>query len=329
MKQKYFLILFLILSLSASILVAFYNFRADPYWVFHTKRLWESYYGFETKQHFSKGLQVVTRQADTLFIGSSRVYRAFNTEDQSFYKDAYNCGIPGMTIYEAEKYIDQAIHFTSPKKIILGLDLWMFDKKHLYKSPAVKNLGKLSNLVDSFFTALLSKDALFDSIQIKKSGPIPSPHGRWDGSGCYMSISIPKERIDVLLGEYKKFFDGVEIDFTQTYILQKIIDKIKNKKIKLYLYISPIHSKILEIYNNKKHGLFDEFRKSISNLCIKNNVVFIDYSQNYLNALDLEKGSTDVWFDYSHFLPPIGENIFKDLMSVSKMNTKNTNFLKK
>lgn len=323
MKQKKFLISFLTLAAITSTSIAIYNFKADPYWAFHQKRLWENYYGFEVKQHFSKGLQIVNRQPDILFVGSSRVYRAFNTEDKFLYKNAYNCGIPGMTIYEAEKYIDQAIHFASPKTIVLGLDFWMFDKSIRYKSSSVKNIGQINNLVDSFLTALLSKDALFDSIQILKSGQTPSPYGRWDGSGCYMSVPITKERTDILLNEYEKFFDTVEIDLLQTKVLETIITKIKKHNIDLYIYISPLHSKILKIYNNKEEGLFDAFRQSIASICLKHNVFFNDFSQDYLSYQDLDKGSTELWFDYSHFLPPVGEKIFKNLLSLKNTNTQN------
>lgn len=301
-------------------IILFINLFYDPYCIIWDKPFYSSsQLSLATKHRFSKALQIVFRQPEIIIIGSSRVYRGFDFEDLPYEKKDifYNGGISGLTLTEALGYIKQTSRFTRVKHIILGLDLWMMDKNKLFHEGFNEHLGEFQDLCNSFFISLFSFEALEDSFEEFKSlfSLSKKNKGFWKKNGFFKTAPLTKEEIDSFLESYEKSLQPIVIDLKQLLTLEKVILLCKEKNIQLSIYISPLHKKTFNIYEKMKLGeIFHDWIEIIKNLCQTQGVPFFDFSKDYFKKSPDLLGSTNIWIDYSHFSPVVGNLILKKIL---------------
>jgi len=307
--------------------ICFINVFFDPYWLFRDASPYRSAQLALTNKHrFAKSLQLVFRQPEIIVIGSSRVYRGFDYNAFIEQKNDrfYNLGISSLTLTEALGFIKQAINFTHVKHIIFGLDLWMLDKNKLFHEGFNVHLGETQELCNSFFMTLFSFDILQDSWQEFKA--MKDNQGKWTKEGFYASPSLEKKDIDSLLESYEKNLRTVQIDLAQITILEEIITLCKNKKVRLSLYISPLHKKTYEAY--QKLGMSHTLARLINKIKIlsqSQGIVFYDFSKCFLTASGELLNSSNKWIDYSHFSPMVGNFILQKILGDPQKNHQKMN----
>jgi hypothetical protein len=315
MRYSFFLYLFstfLILSFSLSI----YNFYKDPYWFWTDKPNWKHSLSLDTKQRFIKPIKAIKYNADLLIIGSSRVYRGIDPDEflKYGYKKPYNLGISSLKIYEMYHILKNHFKINHPKKIVIGLDYWMFNidslKEKDFKEDAIKQ-NYIYFYINNLIGSLLSYSAFKDSR--KKTKDIESTEGSWKENGFHKTTKRETETSILMLDGYTSYLKDFNYKKISINFIEKIIKLCSKKNIELAIYISPIHFQtLLSYFNSKNFNKFNEWKESISLSCSKNNIHFIDFSNDFLKFFKTEPGTN--WLDYSHFSPIIGNKIISKMI---------------
>lgn len=318
------------------------NLYVDPYFAFRKSPFDERLPQMRVQQRFAKTLQVITRQPKVVLIGSSRVYRGFDVED-----DFYNMGISSMTLVEASSYVKHVLNFTSAQKIVLGLDFWMIDEVTPTQAGWDKGTGTLPYTLKSFSRALLRGNEAFEIFkqfihnnyatffhtlksflrallrgneafvifkEFIRDNRVPSREEKWTYTGFFHTGKLSKKDVDNGLRGYEKNMQKVQVQLKMLSYLEDIIQLCKAKDVKLYVYISPLHPAIQEVYKKSKNSpYFNPWKESVASICKKADIPFHDLSDMLNDSPPLENGSTDIWIDYSHFSPKIGKKILQNL----------------
>lgn len=304
-----FSITFTVLTLS--IMLASYNFYKDPYWFWRKAPSWVHSEALDTKQRFVKAIKAIKYRPDIVVIGSSRIYRGINTEHlkQFGYNRPYNLGISSLKLYEIYHILKNHLQLNLPQKIIIGLDYWMFDINRLKESDFCEdkqNKNHIHHYTNKLIASLLSYSSFIDSKNHTKD--IRSADGIWKEDGFHETVKREKNASILMLQGYVDYLRNFNYKRDSLKLMSKIINLCKKKKVKLALYISPIHFQTSLAYFNSKHfNNYDLWKNEVSDLCIKENIQIFDFSSDFLTKGETDPGSD--WLDYSHFSPMIGDII--------------------
>jgi hypothetical protein len=284
------------------------NLYVDPFFVFRRTPFESRHLHIDEQQRFAKSLQVITRQPKVVLLGSSRVYRGFDVEGE-----IYNMGVSSMTLIEASSYVKHILKFTSAQKIVLGLDFWMIDEIRPTQVGWDKKTGTISYTLKSFLRALFRGNEAFltlkESICNNKSPPIEE---KWNYDGFFYTNRRSKNEVDSMLLSYEQSFQKTQLQLEMLSYLEDIIRQCKIKKVKLYIYLSPLHPATKKVYQKSNNAdYFDPWRKKVQLICEEDNIPFYDLSNMLNDSQPLDKGSTDIWLDYSHFSPKVGRKILQ------------------
>lgn len=286
------------------IFIGGFNACVDPYWLFWEFPVWESSPALDTKQRFYKPSQMILRNPEVIFIGSSRVNRGIKLDKNLFGKYVYNAGIPSLNIDEIYSILRSSTRLNT-KLVVIGLDYWMFSES---KNP-LQELEKSGSIFNNLATALFSLDALKDSIAALKAFPTES---FWTRNGYRHTSYRSGLQVEEMYQNYRKGLNEKIISMKKIQVLKKIIDFLKIKNIQIVLYISPLHIRTFQAYNQKK---FNNFIFEVEALSRDFGIPLLNYSRSYFqNSSHLKNGSTEDWLDYSHFSPKIGEKIQNEVL---------------
>lgn len=294
-----FLFIFFISIISLNIFI-------DPFFIFRSSPFEPRMELIDSHQRFAKSLQVMTRRPHTIILGSSRVYRGFDVGD-----GVYNMGVSSLTLTEAVSYTQHILRFTSARRLILGLDFWMWDNNTLTQIDWDENMGTFFYSIQSFFYALLKPNDSLHTLRKYFSSTQGTGEG-WTYGGFFRTGKRSTIQIDKMLHAYTKHFETAQIDLKQFSLLEDIIHQCHSKGVELYVYISPIHPKTKAIYmQSKSASSFNPWREGIQRLCESEKIPFRDFTDLLEASPSLAEGSTEFWLDYSHFSPQVGRIILQ------------------
>ncbi|MCW8932689.1 MAG: hypothetical protein OQL19_20940 [Gammaproteobacteria bacterium] len=310
------------------LIVAFKTYQADPYWLWHEIPDWydEAKGGntlLDTKQRFTKLLQVVIQQPDIVILGSSRVYRGFDSEilNQSSSNIFYNMGISSLKITELEAFVKHIVRWTATKKIIIGLDFHTFRGDALTKPGFIQNTGALSVIFDSFFAALCSKMALKDAKTVYKNRE-QWLDGKWTYSGYKNTTDRNGELVTKILKSSEKSYIGLIIPEDNYVKLAKVIAIAKKKNVDIEFFLTPMTQRQLDaVQIAGLKDIFQEWRSRTKQLLHNQRVSYLDLiTAHPFDKVELSTGSNQVWIDYHHYKPTVGTWILSMLSTLHSGN---------
>lgn len=302
----------LAIGISAILLpVIAFTFTTDPYWLFHRVPVWGQHNRvLALKMRFTKALQVIMRRPDTVIIGSSRVYRGMPTSELHTY-NAYNLGISSLRITEATAYISHVIRWTPVKRMVLGLDYFMFEHDKQSEAGFDPGIAGYRYLFKAFPASLLTSMSVLDSITVLQRED--SPDGYWTWSGFKVTYPRPAERMQAVVNT---FYNRHKVVTSAEYgKFEEIIEQADSADVQLKVFISPLNRRMISRMEDK--DVYEEFtawKSDIMHLASKHNTEIYDFSENNpFFADNTTHGSTTHWIDPSHYSPRTGSWILKQI----------------
>jgi hypothetical protein len=265
------------------------------------------------KMRFSKGLQVVRRQPDVVFVGSSRVQVGIDPADLVGV-DAYNLGIESLRAFEMRAYVEHLLNWTDTEHIVIGLDFLAFlDRNPPYMEGFDHDLGNYKFLLSGFGTALLSRSAIEDSVSVWERSLLPG--GEWSRSG-YMHIPYRSRQFAEGLAAYMRdnTYAPPFSETTLTY-LEDIIILTEQHDVTLTLFVTPIHDEQFQVIADAdKLPAYRTWLEQVIALAETYDVQLWDFTQNNpYQVSDLSQGSNAYYLDASHYSPLVGKMMLQRL----------------
>ncbi len=286
---------------------AFYEIRTDPYWLWHEKPAWFLDWGghnraLDIRNRFAKSLQVVVRRPEVVLLGSSRVYRGIDTGKIN---GAYNLGISGLRIREAEAYLRHTLRWTGARRVILGLDYFMFDHNKPWEAGFDRDLGRHVYLFKALPAALLTLMAYRDS-GLAVSGE-HAGDGFWTYSGFKSTKPRDREDLEVILSGFytkKQIITAAEYASFET-----VIDLVGKAGVELDVFISPMNARQVDRLRAAGEAAdFDQWRKRLIDIGRLRGLTVHDFSlDNPFFGEEVINGSSPHWIDTSHYAPSVGD----------------------
>lgn len=286
MKYKKFNKLVLLSIFITFISTILFNFIIDPYYVFNTFKL----KGVNTIKNNSISEEITkfytARLSDpsVLLIGTSRTECINPMYLQKYFPDdrIYNLAIPGSGVSSQKNNIEYFIKHKDIKAIVYGLDFFAFNP--INNNFEIKEDRYSDNYTKDRIDSLLGMRTLRKSFMTLKEN-IKNEHSKRDYSnGCvnnndeYLEISkngdqYISKNIDRIIDKYssaKTFYNyapfkksnSINDSLTE---LQKIIQLCNNYNVKLYIFISPINTRLTDlIYKMELEDTYQHWKKELS-----------------------------------------------------------------
>ena len=252
---------------------------------------------------------------DILFLGSSQVYRGFDTRqfEQKNLK-TFNLGTSAQSPYNSYYLLQDHIDKLKPKYIVMDLYWHMLAKEDVTESTIdlISNHELTSNIVKmawdthdyTIISSLLSNFISRWHTPLAKVKEKKLPKEVYISGGFVESL-IPKE--DLSMSNPKKAYQFRNLDtklktaseFQMEY-LNKIIALCKQHNTKLVFVLIPVTK---EYKNNLAN--YNDYITQITAFAKKNNIPFIDYN----TRPDLSLSSSEDFLDKNH-LSPYGASKF-------------------
>lgn len=314
MAPKKYVTMLLLLVVSCLLGVTAFTVYADPYWLWRDRPVWVEYDNLALlrKMRFSKALQVVRRQPEVVFIGSSRVQVGIDPADARGVV-AYNLGIESLRAFEMRAYVEHVVRWTPTKQLVIGLDFLSFlDRDPPYLEGFDLSLGNYQFFFNNVTTSLISYTAVEDSITALTSR---GQDATWTNMG-YTNISGRSRRFAEQLMQYMQnttYAPPFSIDTLE--YLEAILIMADAHDVIVTLYFSPIHQEQFQVIEEAgKREAYDAWRAQVVALAGSYQVPLWDFTNNnpYMES-DLSGGSNEFYFDPSHYTPTIGALMMREM----------------
>ena len=272
-----YLYTFVIAALLVVSIVAAFNYIINPYGMFNSSPVKLKKTQAYTRGRILKAHAPLGRPIDILLVGNSRVELGLPTDHEAFKnKQVYNLGLPGADVTMQSHYAFNAIANNQVSTLIMGLDFvdFIFTEDSPFRQNPDSYIHRLQNTLgatknDKYnwiklkdnTAALLSLDALKSSLTTLLTQSQSLSHMKEDGKmheGEFFGI-VEHEGIGILFQQKEntlrnKFHntgwiftnEGTEDSFHFENFL-RFISAVQSKNIKVYLFISPLHQRYLEI----------------------------------------------------------------------------------
>ena len=308
---KRFIILFSLFIVVDLAIIIGININIDNYGIFRTdfsKQI------IEPNQNYDKMRYILGHKAkyDSFIFGSSRVGKInpFNIHNGKYYNFTYADGLPEEHLKNIKILLKNGVKI---KNILLGLDDFSYrlnpsdHKKSLLNMPYPSNVFEEVTLFTDYFLRIPNKFTEKDVIQRLNYDVENS--GRPICKDC--DIKIDEKPLEHL--KDKKFnvpthFENKNVYFQNTVSdIKELVKICKENKIKLVIFINPIH-KTSYLANNITN--FNKFKKELSQ--------FTDY----YDFSGLNKITTDnlMYYETSHYRVKVGDMIINEIFNSKHKN---------
>lgn len=283
---------------------------ADPY------GLWREYVPgranppLENRMRFTKSLQVFAQRPDTVFIGSSVVYRGLDPADLAD-GSVYNLGISSLRIVEAESYVRAILRGQRPKLIVMGVDYFAFDSVIRTEPGFDSTLDRPEYPLKAAFAALLSTHAIKDAWRSVRTGAIDRD-GEWRRNGYKATRHRTAAEVEEILRSAEEFFGKARIARSELPALTRIIEMTQREGVRLILFVPPYHSRWIDASEKSRQALgFDAWLAAITEIAKTHGAELWDFARaNPWSRGPMGVGS-DWYIDASHFSPLMGRWIMQ------------------
>ena len=318
------------------VLMSCVNYIVDPYGLYRridSEGFNQQKEGVRSKIRLVKALELPLRKPKTLLLGSSRVHDGLNPDDialnDSQFSPVYNLGIDMLRISEAAEYLQFAVNNSDIKRVIFGLDFFMFNS--LKQSEAgfdPKLISSRPNALDYLKTTLISASALRDSVQTIKQSMNQSSRREFLSNGYR-----PAKMVFYGLSDYSalhyftnftflspksntKYYGEFTLQKKAILDFERILRICRDNKIDLKMYISPAHADLEGegILAAGKWNLFENWKRTIVGLSDTYGYPIWDFSG--YNSVTTETVKTPMlnYWDSSHFDERIGHLILERIL---------------
>lgn len=271
------------------LLVLLINYLVNPYSIYNAPR----FDGINNNKpllfkylRLTKAYAVEHKKPNALIIGSSRAEHGLNPEHPALKQyNAFNLALTGASIYENLRYLQHANAINSLKKVVLAVDLFQFNAyrpsaadftEQRLRADYQGNARKVSVFTDNLAT-LVSVDATVDSIKtllqqdnndnvILANGQVmqPDKNALIMRSGGRHEAALHSELNYIshlyFPRPFRKFaFINADKSSNSFTYFNKILSYCHKHKIKLYLFISPVHARQLELIYSA--GIWQQFEQ--------------------------------------------------------------------
>lgn len=329
MNRRYFAVWTFSALLTALVLGAI-SFILDPYGLYgHFQYVGfnQQKEGVRSKIRFVKALELPLRNPQTLIMGSSRVHDAMNPMHPLLqeYAPVYNLGVDMNRIHETLLLLRHATENAKIKRVVIGLDLFMFNSLVTKNPDFDENLiGRRVQIADYLIPTIFSAVAVQDAwTTARTSRQQPQrreflPNGfrpqafyllkNYPASHYYTNwiFLTPKPQGTIY---YSKMAlnEAVFEDF------EALLKLCAQKGIDVHLYINPAHSHLdgEGIRAVGKWAMFESWKRRITSIADQHHVPLWDFSG--YNSVTTEKVESPMkyYWDSSHFTEIVSDWIIK------------------
>ena len=254
-----------------------------------------------TSLRLTKPLQVIARNPETIFLGSSRTL--LGIDPQYVGPNAYNFGISGLTAPELEVLGLHCLEWTDVKKLVINSDDFMFDARASFEGGLGPDVSSCRHMIESLIAATLSLDSLKDCGRAF----LPSNHrGMWRADG--FMTSAPKTGSDIrevmdLLARKPVARPSAE----QFACLDRLLAACAARNVETLIYMPPIHQSLLDALNQRDgNQTFADYRYAIRTIASKHDVACYDFSPPHrLASIPLAEPNA-LYTDPAHYTARVG-----------------------
>jgi hypothetical protein len=337
-NHKSYLSVWLLSAILSAGIVGAFNYIIDPYGFYRLvdrAGFNQQKEGVRNKIRYVKALELPLRKPKTIIIGSSRVHDGINPlhallRDPT-YAPTYNLGIDMARIHESKEYLKHALINAEIKRVIIGLDFFMFNASQKVNYNFDSELvGRKINIGDYLSTSIFSKDAFVDSIRtIKTSLSQPErkeflSNGFRPGNFVFYKVKnyaalhyyINYIFMSSLPNQTKYYADvtsdqGVFDDF------EDILKTCAANSIDVKIYISPAHANLdgEGILAAGKWNMMENWKRKVVMLADRYNAPIWDFSGYNSITTELVRTPMSYYWDSSHFTEVVGNFILERIFT--------------
>ena len=317
------------------------NFAVDPYGLYRVidkSGFNQQKEGVRNKIRLVKFLEIPLRKPRTILLGSSRTHDGIDPQDKILntagFQPVYNLGIDMARIKEEKAFLEYAIANSDIKRVIFGLDFFMFNAEdRINPSFDLNHLNRRAGGVDYLKATLLSVEALNDSIKTIRI----SAHD-WQRREFLSNGFRPGKMVFYKVKNYNalhyntnytfltpydsktKYYSHFSLDKEVFNDFNELLQLCKNHDIDLKLYISPAHANLDgEALRASGHWeLMRSWKREIVNIVSKSGYELWDFSgYNSVTTEQISDPMSNYW-DSSHFTEKIGGDILRRMLGKSE-----------
>lgn len=319
----------------------------DPFWIWQEAPYWVAKNdGRNTnlfmRMRFVKSLQVLTRPTDTVFIGPSPLFYAFDMVHVKNGERAYNFGIDDMRIHELEGFTHHLLRWKKVDTLVVDVEYPTFDERWRTQPGFDPMIARPGYAPEALLSTMFSRDGVealdmrkeggrtfLGAVGVSKEAALAMPalefltadwiynKYHWHYNGFSAMTPASAERVNNLLLMQNKLLDGAVIDDESFAALERTLaDANRHGVRKLILCLSPMHEFYLNrIRENGQQADFDAWRARVERIALSHGAAFHDLTvAPFSNDPGLfEKGSTEYWTDAAHFTPKGSEWFLKEI----------------
>lgn len=250
------------------------------------------------------------------------------------YAPVYNLGIDMDRIHESKEYLKHALLHSEIKRVILGLDFFMFNasqKVNYNFDPEL--IGRKVGVGDYLSTSIFSRDAFVDSIRtIKASRSQPGreeflSNGFRPGKFVFYQVkSYPALHYYTQfifmssLPSQTKYYADMTLDQEVFDDFEEILKICKQRNIDVKLYISPAHAHLdgEGIAAAGKWGMMEEWKRRVVAITDKYAAPIWDFSGYNSITTEPVVAPMKYYWDSSHFTEVVSDLILKRMLALKE-----------
>jgi hypothetical protein len=314
MTGRRFIALTLPLAAAPLLLLASFLAWSDPYHVWRANPPWHYSPALDLKMRFVKSVQLPTQAPGVIFLGSSTVYRGIDPSDLAPGAKYYNLGISSLRMAEALAYLRYALRWTELSRVVLGLDLFMFDATVESESGFDPRLLASGSGVEFLLTSVLSVTAAVDAYAALTVEPAAIRDGRWLTNGFKVSNPRDRDVVERNLSLARQEFEHFKLGEHGLSALTEIIELCRRNRVELDLYFSPMHQRYLTMIRDVGVGeQYELWRRTVIDIARRERVTLWDFANDSRVANSPLSGSNPYFIDANHFSPMLGRAIMRRL----------------
>jgi len=325
-----------------AVLIGLTNFVVDPYGLYRwyeTAGFNQQKEGMRSKIRHVKALQLPLSKPRTVLIGSSRVHDGLDPENPLLQDQApvYNLGIEMARVHESVMYLRHALVHSDVRRVILGLDFFMFNARERTNStfePAL--VGRRVNAVDYLRTTLLSTAALGDSLDTYFYSARHPDRREFLANGFrpgdqvfYRLRNWPNLHIATnwtflsSLPRATKYYADMALDDQVFADFEQILAICNERRIDCRLYINPAHMSLdgEGLRAAGQWSALEEWKRRITRMANAHAVPLWDFSGYNSVTTETVRTPMKYYWDSSHFTVPVGDWIVARVMGAASANT--------
>jgi len=336
MKRSLFSTLLLIFGLC--LLVILFNYRVDPYAIYHYKQVnadWLSRIDQFLHLRVTKPWHVVQTKPTAIIVGTSRSATVNPKQSTWPQNGGYNLSIPGLTLYEMLRFIEHAQANAPLSNLMIGLDFEVFVQPEPHfqfgfeESRMARDADDLASahflwqLVSDMRNTLLSMSGIAQSVMALTGSAEVGRRYYSDGTWESIQSTFTGRRGYIYIGK-ESVFDQRNQKLSLDRNLDNFADILRfahRQKIETRLFITPEHVFMIDLWWRLGYGeLWKEFHRSLIEV---NDAVAIEmgvepfplFAFNHMRGvvdepISAAQDSGRSWFtDGVHFRPRLGKQI--------------------